>query len=461
VDGVLLNSTAASEPSGEAVFEAAPRVIGRINTRVQPLRANVQDAARAVLTWMSEVVGHTAEADLDAVLDRCLKPGPDIERVNYVALADEIAQATGISLSPKRVRTAILHLRRGQKQIVATPTGSDHALSGRLQELDAELRRGYAELNQSAKLSPSLRREMGTQILAAVRSAAGRVIDRDFGEGIPEQISSGDLRSQLHGHLLDVLTPTKRVDHLQAETSTTRVLESLLEALANHQLSASSQPDPEANMRLVLRGAKAVSVLLGSDSLAGTMAQLNVLVAGRDALATDLYVAEMLRLASHAHQLHDDADTQRYLNWARRLPEDRRLPSAIRVSSYCRSNAATRLMDHIYRGDLDPHAVSLADASGRRSAWQLAQDTHDRMLACDSGFTLTLTTQMIRHILDARLSNDQTTLDDYLQRLGPERTLDRFEALVKFENNGQLVSEAAHHIQRIYPDTARQLIVVQ
>ena len=76
------------------------------------MRKNVRDAAAAVLAWLAAVVAHDeAGGNLDGVLDRCLRPGPDIERVNFAAMAQEIKQVTGVELSPRRVQTAVNQLR--------------------------------------------------------------------------------------------------------------------------------------------------------------------------------------------------------------------------------------------------------------------------------------------------------------------------------------------------------------
>ena len=211
-------------------------------------------------------------------------------------------------------------------------------------------------------------------------------------------------------------------------------------------------------MRLVLHGAAAVTSLMGECSLPGVMAHLNVMVAGRDLVETDLYVAEMLRLAGLAEALHDDAATEGLRQYARRLPEDRRLPSPIRVGSYCRSNAATRLYDRIHRGEFDPHAPALADASLTMTYLQLADATHDAMLARDGGFTLTLSTEFLRHVVHARVAGNTAALDAYLSRLGQAKALDRLEALVRYENNDALVAEAHDHAVRVHPSLQNKLI---
>ncbi len=126
------------------------QVITRLSDEVQSVRKNVRDAAAAVLAWVAAVVGHEGKTDLDDVLDRCLRPGPDIERVNYAAMATEIFRVTGIELTPKRVQTAVSHLRAAHDQKAVARRTADEAetpslsLRERLDTLGREVREQFA-----------------------------------------------------------------------------------------------------------------------------------------------------------------------------------------------------------------------------------------------------------------------------------------------------------------------------
>ena len=475
MDGDVLQATAEARALREAapeVVDAGLRVVARAEEEIGAVRRNVRDAAGAVLAWLAAVVAHDeAGGDLDGVLDRCLRPGPDIERVNYTAMAAEIEAVTGVSLSPRRVQTAVLQLRaaRGKKlqaerdaalTATAAPEPDAEPLRTALRELDADLRASFDQLSQLAgPVADATRRELGTAVLTAVRAAAGRVIDRDFGEGIPQPgvPHTGDLEDRFLTFVRDSVRRRADADAAgRIEPHLRRLLVTLAESGAR---AAGGETDAESDVNLVMHGARVVCALLGVDSLPGVVAQLNVLVTGRAMIQTDLYVAEMLRLAARAEALHDDAQTKRYLTWVRRLPEDRRLPSALRVASYCRSNAATRVYDRLFDGALDPDAPALADATRPpRSYRQLADAAHDAMLARDSGCTLTLTGALVRHTVSAKLDGHDNDVRAHLKALGEDKALERLEALIKFENNDALVRAARRHAVAVYPDLATRLI---
>ncbi|MEM7625164.1 MAG: hypothetical protein AAF333_06000 [Planctomycetota bacterium] len=460
VDGAVLEATTPSPGLGDdqPVEQPDLRIVARREDEVAGVRKNVQDSARAVLAWLAAVVEHEGKTDLDDVLDRCLRPGPDVERVNYAAMAQDIFRVTGVELTAKRVQTAVSHLRAsharkhteaGRKQVPASDTLRRH-----LDELDAKVRENFATLAADETAGhAAVRRAIGTEVLTAVRSAAGRVIDRDFGEGIPDTVNLEALEGRFLGFVRDTLrrqTFGSRAPGLEHD------LRHLLITLTDHDATA------ESDMKLVMHGSAVVSSLLGVDSLPGVMAQLNVLVSGRGLIDTDLYVAEMIRLANLAESLHDDAGTRTYLNWNRRLPEDRRLPSAIRVASYCRANAATRMFDRLFVGDLKAHDTALADAGKPpRNYLQFACDTHDAMLQRDSGFTLTLTTEMIRHVTVAHLTGDQAPARDYVQHLGADKALDRLEGLIRYDNSDRLVAAARELVTSVFPELRRQLVCVR
>ncbi|MBB6430421.1 hypothetical protein [Algisphaera agarilytica] len=460
VDGTILDSTTPSFDDKPAA-EPRTRTVTRLDDEVAAVRKNVQDSARAVLAWLSAVVAHEGKTDLDDILDRCLRPGPDIERVNFAAMAEDIFRVTGVELSAKRVQTAVTHLRaareKANEQAAAAAMPAKDELAERLAELDGRLRDNFATLTtQEPDGQAALRREIGTAVLTAVRSAAGRVIDRDFGEGIPDTVNLHALEGRFLGFVRDTLRQQAAFGLASDHPTLEHDLRRLLITLADHDATA------EADMKLVMHGSAVVSSLLGVDSLPGVMAQLNVLVSGRGLIDTDLYVAEMVRLGHLAESLRDDAATKTFMNWVRRLPEDQRLPSPIRVASYCRSNATTRLLDKLFAGDLDPDALALADATQPpRTYLQLALDTHDRMLELDAGFTLTLTTHLLRHVVVAHLTRNKTDALAHLESLGPAKSLDRLEALIKFDNNDELVAEAQQLVIQAHPSLKRQLVCVR
>lgn len=476
MDGEVLQATAearAMQSAGPPVVDAGLRVVARAEDEIGAVRSNVRDAAGAVLAWVAAVVAHDVTGgDLDGVLDRCLRPGPDVERVNYAAMAVEIQAVTGVSLSPRRVQTAVLQLRAARGKRIGAEHAADQVsviqdrasadpLRTALQELDADLRASFEELAEHAGPgADATRRALGTAVLTAVRAAAGRVIDRDFGEGIPDQDvpHTGDLEDRFLTFVRDSVR--SRAGEGDAARRVEPHLRRLLVTLADAGARAGGgATDAESDVNLVMHGARVVSCLLGVDSLPGVVAQLNVLVTGRALIQTDLYVAEMLRLAARAQALHEDAQTKRYLTWVRRGPEDRRLPSALRVASYCRSNAATRIYDRVFEGVLDPDAPALADATRPpRTYRQLADAAHDAMLARDGGCTLTLTGTLVRHTVSAKLDGHDRAVREHLEALGEDKALERLEALIRFENNDALVRAARAHAVAVYPHLATRLI---
>ncbi len=96
-----------------------------------------------------------------------------------------------------------------------------------------------------------------------------------------------------------------------------------------------------------------------------------------------------------------------------------------------------------------------------RTYLRLATDTHDQMLALDAGFTLTLTTHLLRHVVVAHLTADATAAVAYLESLGQAKALDRLEALIKFDNNDDLVAHAQKLVVKVYPALKRQLVCVR
>ena len=415
-----------------------PRLITSVHDEAGKVRANVRDSARAVLTWVSALLDHEGLTDLDAVLDRCLRPGPDPASLNYAALAREIGAATGIDLSPKRVRTAIEQLRKArQKQVQHMPRQSNRQ---RLETLHSLLEANFQDLVGSETPDrENLRRSIAVDVLAAVRRAAGRVIENDFGEGIPPTIDVDELEGRFLDFVRGIVRDEPGSDHQRTLPAD---LHRLLVTLCDYDGSS------ENDVRLVVDGGRVVADLMGPDSLPGIMAQLNVLVAGRHLLDSELYCAEMSRLAEAAAGLRDDPQVRRFLNWVRRLPEDQRLPSPLRVSSYCLNNAATHVLQRIFTDELADGKAYLA----RADEWI------EEMRRRDSGFRLIKTTEVLYLVVVAHLAGDARKIESHFARLGNSRSLALLQDLAKYDNCEEMVRAARRHAVAALPELRHQLI---
>ncbi len=450
-DSALLEQVAAPAPA-----EPRPRrrIIQSVDDATGDLRQNVQDAARAVVAWVAAVTDHgdpastdhdnhdrhaaPQPASLDRVLSDCLRPGPDVQALNYHALAQHINRTLHTELSAKRVRSAVAHLRRARQRRESPVTSLQRQLDALLAHLRAQSQLLLASGDDPQQLA--LRREAGMEILGAVRAAAGRVIDHSFGEHIPRQVDVDALEKQFLQFVRDAVR--EGAPFGGAPGALDHDLQRLLLTLGDYAGSA------ECDMRLVVHGARVVAVLLGPDSLPGLMAQLNVLVAGRQLLDSELYVAELLRLGEQAAALHDDAATRTLLNWVRRRPEDQRLPTPLRVASYCRNNAATHLLERVYLGTATDAAVALQ--TGQRCVTLMQQR--------DSGFALLPVTQLIALMAQAKVDDNFAPVQQHIHALGRDAALKLLTDLAKYDNCQPLVRQAFELAAVALPELRHQLI---
>ena len=402
------------------------RMMRRVDESVQDIRANVKDAAGAVATWVAAVTNHQDDQpELNQILDDCLRPGPQLDQINYTAIAKHINKSLHTDLSPKRVQTAINHLRAKRQPTTMTKP----KLQDQLTALHADLQANHQQLlNQNNEDQADLYRRIGTEILAIVRVAAGRLIENDFGEGIAQDIDIDDVESRF----LDFVRDAVGKDQPNTLTSD---LHKLLVDLCDYDGSAT------CDMRVVVNGSRVVCDLLDTDSIAGIVAQLNVLVAGRHVLDSELYITELNRLADDAIALRDDAATSKYLNWVKRQDAQWRIPSPIRISSYCYNNLATHVYDRLFTGELP------ANESWIEKADKALQNTK----AHDSGFDLIPVTQLAGLVTHAKLRNDPKIVEEHLTQIGMDKCIDLIIKLIRFDNCQPLVDQARSHAQSVYP----------
>jgi len=428
-----------------------------VDGKVDGVRLNVQDAARAVLTWVAATLDGDDPAALRQTLDQCLRPGPDIERVNFAEIARQINETLGTDYSAKRIGTAIRHLRKAHAQAVAkqhaaaAPGASDASpASGggggvgrsRLRELREQLGDG--------ELAPEM---LAAEVLATVRWAAGRLIDNGYGEGIPDTADLEGLRAAIDRSAPSAPAGATPNGNGHAKKVAEKVAEKVsgtfspVATLATTLKRAEADPDPELAVRLVIDGAAVVRHLMGPRSLPGVMAELNVLVVGRSLLDSPDYTRRLLTLADAAEALHEDDATDKLQRRLRRLPEDRRVPSPRRVASYCLNNVATHLLQRLFLGEL---------TGGQHLA--VASACIERMKQGDSGFQLLRPTQIIALTTVAKLTSDGSGAQDEFRRLGERDALAVLEDLAKYDNCPSIVKAARDHAVAVFPTLEHRLI---
>ncbi|MEM6333477.1 MAG: hypothetical protein AAF823_09085 [Planctomycetota bacterium] len=408
----------------------------RIDDAVRPLRADVRDAARALLTWLAVVTDHRAptpvtrsakqDGGLDRLLRRCVRPGAGVDGLDYTALAEEVAAVTGTRLSAKRLQTAVRHLRAARVEL-GRASANREGVRGASELLEEVA--GY-ELGGDGLADWRL----GVAVLAEVRAAVGRLITHDFAEGV----EAGRLPEPGLAARFVERGAGDGVDGWRGD---------LVRAIERHDGTA------EADVRLVLSGAAAVRRLTGAGSLADTVGQLNVAVAGRDLLETRDYLRRMLRVARAADRLSTSAAGRTELQRARRLSDERhRLPSPTRVMSYALNNAATRAMDRVFLGQTPTGRID-----GRL---RLAAACVGRMRRRDSGFALLKVTAAIHATVAGRQADDGGAADRFWAELDGAGAAELLERLARHESCGPLVDAVYADARRTHPAAADGIIRV-
>ncbi|MEZ6192380.1 MAG: hypothetical protein R3C45_13980 [Phycisphaerales bacterium] len=420
---------------------------GRVTTvddEVNGLRRNVRDAAGAVLTWLASVTQHQDTGDLDRVLDKCLRPGADTTAVNYAALAQEINQALGLDLSAKRVQTAVRHIRdaaakQHQQETLAQETPSP-TLAQRFESLQNRLLTNHDRLVDEQGGDQTLRRAVANDVLCVLRSAAGRLIECGFGEGIPQYVDLDATRQRFMAFVRRVFRDGLGKDN---QSTLRDDLTKLLSALNQHDDTA------EADMQLVVAGACVVCDLTGPGSLPGLLARLNVLMVGRPMLDSEFFVSQMLTLADAAGGLIGQRDTHAYMSWVRLQPKDRRTPSPNRVRSYCLNNAATHILQRLHTGELTG------------AHWfTTAQTCFDTMMKHDRGFKLVKTTEAVMLSVLAEMTGNTGPVRDFFAQLGRDKSLCLLRDLARFDNSDVLNRLVRRRAESVHAGIASQLLVV-
>ncbi len=443
LEAALLTGQARGRSSLQRQTASSTRtmLVSDVQGQIEGLRLDVQDAAGAVLSWAAAVSGNADHHDLALVLQRCLRPGPDVTKVCYAAMSREIQRVTGVALTPKRVQTAVRHLRRQRRQALgdhrspANRVEAGHDASTRFETLRHRILESDGQTLSALSAS-----DLAVSILAEVRSAVSRLTPYDY---------TGSDRDALDRQELD-----DRRDHFEmyrgvaAAGGAADRTAGLLSALETHGDTALS------DMQLVVTGAAVVHDLAGETSLPGLLASLNVAVAGRELIRHSVYVGAMVGIADDAQRLHDDAVTRRLI---RRHAGDAAcaLPRPRRLASFALNNAATRILHRSYTGDLLGH-----------ESLDLADRLLTRMEQGDSGFELLAPTRALAHVvravhpgLDKAAQRDaELARDAWLTAKGTDGCLKMLMQLARHESCRSLVNEVRICCQQVHPDLVSRFI---
>ena len=281
-----------------------------------------------------------------------------------------------------------------------------------------------------------LRRAVAHDVLGALRSAAGRLIDCGFGEGIPQHVDLDATRQRFLAFVRRAITPER-------ETSLREDIDRLVKALKQHDGST------EADTQLVIAGVCVVADLAGPDSLFGVMARLNLIMVARPMLDSPDFVDPMLDLANRAGELIHDRATQTDMAWVRLQPQDQRTPSPNRVRSYCLNNAATHILQRLHTGKL------------AGSQWfATAQTCYDTMHKHDRGFKLLKVTEAIMLCVLADMTLSAEPAHDLFKRLGQDASLELLADLARYDNSPALNQLVRRHADAAHPGIVSQLLVL-
>lgn len=191
----------------------------------------------------------------------------------------------------------------------------------------------------SLALPDNLAPEVYAEILNVVRGAVGRVLPREYGEGIRDadvdQVE--DLLLQLGKKLQDQWGDNPEAKGLIAED-----LKKFLAGLLDYDPAT-----PSCDFVLLNSGARLLIELTGPTSFFGLFAQLNIYQVIDRLLSRDQYLDVMQRMADDADTLAQDRSVRDMVAGLNRsVPSGQEgLPSARRLVSYCLGNLVFAALD--------------------------------------------------------------------------------------------------------------------
>ncbi len=271
-----------------------------------------------------------------------------------------------------------------------------------------------------------VRERAAVELINLVRVAAARVVPAVYGEGIHDT----DL-DEMEGVLLSFAKSLPReTDHPQAE-SVGRDLGRLFDVLRDYNGDAVAD-----DLELVDAGCRVIIDLVGTKHICGLFAQLDIFVVLKRLLSVEEFADQMERIAVEARELHDDPGTNRLRRWMRRvLQKNERLPSPLRLSSYCLGNAIFRLIDACLANEFH-------DLSRINSSIQLVKQF-------DGGFEQLPWYRLAYAATIAERSGDASDLANMCRKLGRDKVAAILTKIRKHFEYDLVIEVATKHVVEI------------
>lgn len=262
----------------------------------------------------------------------------------------------------------------------------------------------------SGGLPGQLAPEVYAEILNVVRGAVGRILPREYGEGIEDV--DVDVLEHL---LLDFGTQLQSqwADRADSGGVVAEDLRKFLSALNDYDPST-----PCSDFALLNSGARLLVELTRPDGFFGVFAKLNVYVTIDRLLPREQYLDVMQQLADEAEVLtHDHSVQAMVAGLNRQKPEGREgLPTARRLASYCLGNLVFTA--------LDTSLIGGSPEKDRRSLIGRAKLAANVVALRDSSFEQNDWYKLASAAAESDLSGQDKLFDDVVKKLGTKRSFE-------------------------------------
>lgn len=322
---------------------AGRRVINPVLTSAEAeAREKSSGQEAAIVRFFNNVL--TGEDRRDE-FENCLCTRKGESRLDYDKVTEYFQEKHGILLAKGQVKCAVSNLRASMKKHIDEMTKKQVGVANRIQDVLSLLNGLHGDLVQLDPLGQTQRDHAAISILNLVRAVVSHILPADFAENVQD----ADL-DEIEGMILNFARSLPANDKEQASDFQLlrKDVARLLQVLQDYDVESHSD-----DLEIVEIGTRVIIDLVGQDHLCGLFAQLNIIVTIRELITASDYASEMSRLATKATELHKDEQTARLRRRISKLPEEDRLPSPIRLASYCRGNFIFRSLAGCLVGEMN------------------------------------------------------------------------------------------------------------
>lgn len=376
---------------------------------------------RALLRLLGEAIPDSEDSP-ESDGERELSLRALLDKVNANAAEDEQVELPQMMKAMRKIRQAAER---------AAEKGTSMTTSKKMRDGIARIEESAQRLAEQGELDDTNRERLAQNLITLQRTVTERLLVNGSGDGIASEVDTDKTEAQV----FETLAPIEHGDDVLA-----RNVKAILLGISRYDGT------PDADFDLNLSAGRLAINLVGLRNPIAPLAQLNMILPLKHMMKLAAFHADMLGLADVCEDIHRDPSCRAFVDRARKRSGAERLPSPLRIASYCLVDGATLVLHHVLAEGADP------------CLWlpRVQEDVERIRRNGDGHYKLVPMTEMLLLVVDAETApgperpRKKALLERRIKELGEKGVKKLAKLTLQCEDSDELVDALCRSIEEVF-----------